>query len=82
MSPSTQCRRMPLMWPFSCNEQRKDRLQEARQSRCANPRMRKVAAAGIAILALGLITTVVVSRRSSGVDRYPDGESLYAAQNQ
>jgi hypothetical protein len=44
--------------------------------------MRKVAAAGIAILALGLITTVVVSRRSSGVDRYPDGESLYAAQNQ
>jgi hypothetical protein len=41
--------------------------------------MRKVAAAGIAILALGLIATVVVSRRSSGADRYSDGESLYAA---
>jgi hypothetical protein len=67
------------MWPFSCNEQRKDRLQEVRQSRCANPRMRKVATAGIAILALGLITTVMVSRGSTGADRYPDGESLYAA---
>jgi hypothetical protein len=41
--------------------------------------MRKVAAAGIAILALGLIATVVASRRSSVVDRYPDGERLYAA---
>ena len=67
------------MWPFSCNEQRKDRLQEARPSRCGNPRMRKVAAAGTAILALGLMATVVVSRRSSEADRYPDGESLYAA---
>jgi hypothetical protein len=54
-------------------------LQEVRQSRCANPRMRKVATAGIAILALGLTTTVMVSRGSTGADRYPDGESLYAA---
>jgi len=54
-------------------------LQEARPSRCANPRVRKVAAAGIAFLALGLIATVVVSRRSRGADRYSDGESLYAA---
>jgi hypothetical protein len=41
--------------------------------------VRKVAAAGIAILALGVIATVVVSRRSPGEDRYPDGESLDAA---
>ncbi len=54
-------------------------MQEVRPSRCANPRMRKVATAGIAILALGLITTVMVSRGSTGADRYPDGESLYAA---
>jgi hypothetical protein len=41
--------------------------------------MRKRAAAGIAIVALGLITTLVDPRRSSGADRYSDGESLYAA---
>lgn len=41
--------------------------------------MRQRAAAGIAIVALGLITTLVVSRGSSGADLYPDGEDLYAA---
>jgi len=41
--------------------------------------MRQRAAAGIAIVALGLATPVGVSRGSNGMDRYPDGESLYAA---
>jgi hypothetical protein len=41
--------------------------------------MRKVAAAGIAVLALGMIAMAMVSRRSTAADRYPDGESLYAA---
>ena len=41
--------------------------------------MRQRAAAGIAIVALCLTTPVVVSRGSNGMDRDPDGGSLYAA---